>query len=69
MFKKNIRLLTEDWGFIEEYNSSFKPNVNEFVYSDKLNKYFIVLRVIHTIKSGKLLVIVDEYENKIEKNL
>ena len=64
MFKKKIRILNEDWEFIEQYLSTFKPSVGEYIYSDKLNKYFFVLRIVHSIKTDGVEVIVEEFENK-----
>lgn len=65
LFKTKITLLTEKWEVIEVFKSRFKPSIDEFIYSEKNNAYYKVLRVIHSFKGDSgLLLVVDEIKMK-----
>ena len=70
MFKSKVTILTQDWMEIDSYKSRFGPAVGDFIYSEKLGKYFKVLSVIHNIGmfSTSTIAVVKEIEEDLKIN-
>lgn len=72
MFKTKIILLDKDWNYIWSYKSRMKPSVGDFIYVENPSTYYVVLAVVHSLKSeGKsITLIVDVHQSlKNLKNL
>jgi len=68
MFKTKFILLDEDWNELYQYFSRVKPVEGEYIYIDKDKIYYKVLRVIHSIKeSRQIILVVDKIKNELKK--
>ena len=65
MFKNKIILLNEDWEFIYQYKSRFKPIVDEFIFIESHYTYYKIINVIHTRKllSSNTTLIVKKWDS------
>lgn len=68
MFKTKFVLLTEDWKIVHLYRSRIKPDVGEFIYIKDDNVYYKVIRVIHNVKYGQVILIVEKVVNELVSN-
>ena len=65
MFKTKIILLDKDWNYVWSYKSRMKPSVGDFIYVENPSTYYVVLAVIHSLKSGgrSITLMVDEHKS------
>ena len=64
MFKNKFTLLNKDWVVITKYKSRVKPNEGEYIYVGENKQYYKVIKVIHSIKPLKqIILVVEEVKN------
>ena len=65
MFKTKIILLDKDWNYIWSYKSRMKPSVGDFIYVENPSTYYVVLAVVHSLKSGSrsITIMVDTHNS------
>ncbi len=60
--RHKITLLTVNWERVADFSMKAVPSIDELIYVESSDKYYIVVKVIHSIDKGhNILCVVKEH--------